>query len=180
MTGDERREAILRLLKSNDKPLSGSYLSKELNVSRQVIVQDIMLLRAKNNVIHSTYRGYILEKSNICQRVFKVIHKVEEVETELAAIVDIGGIVQDVFVYHKVYGVIQGELNIRSRRDIKNYMEELKKGTSTTLMNVTGGYHYHTVIADNEEILDEIQDKLADLGFLAKLQEYEPVDFWKE
>ena len=47
-------------------------------------------------------------------------------------------------------------------------------------MNVTSGYHYHTVHADSEEILDEIQEELQKAGFLAQLQEYEPVDFWKD
>ena len=36
--------------------------------------------------------------------------------------------------------------------------------------------HYHTVHADSEEILDEIQEELQKAGFLAQLQEYEPVD----
>lgn len=179
MTGDERRQAILELLKNSKSPLSGTYLASELEVSRQVIVQDVTLLRAKNHIIHSTHKGYVLEKNNLCQRVFKVKHSDDEVENELTSIVDLGGIVQDVFVYHKVYNVIQADLNVRSRRDVRNYMEQLRNGTSTTLMNVTGGYHYHTVIADTEDILDEIQDKLEELGYLAKLQEYEPVDFWK-
>ena len=32
----------------------------------------------------------------------------------------------------------------------------------------------------HEEILDEIQEELQKAGFLAQLQEYEPVDFWKD
>ena len=59
-------------------------------------------------------------------------------------------------------------------------MEELKSGHSSLLKNVTSGYHYHTVKAESEVILDEIQEELAKAGFLAKLQEYEPVNFWKE
>ena len=35
-----------------------------------------------------------------------------------------------------------------------------------------------TVAADNEKTLNLIHDSLYQLGFLAKLQEYEPVDFW--
>ena len=46
------------------------------------------------------------------------------------------------------------------------------------LKNVTSGYHYHTILADSEDILDVIQDELQQKGFLAKLQDYEPVDFW--
>ena len=46
------------------------------------------------------------------------------------------------------------------------------------LMNLTSGYHYHTVLAENELILDVIQQKLQEFGFLAQLQDYEPVNFW--
>ena len=87
---------------------------------------------------------------------------------------------EDVFVYHKVYNIVKATLNIASRRDIKNYMTNLQTGHSSLLKNVTSGYHYHTVHADNEEILDEIQEELQKAGFLAQLQEYEPVDFWKD
>ena len=45
---------------------------------------------------------------------------------------------------------------------------------------LTSGYHYHTVLANNDQILDTIQQKLTEQGFLAKLLDYEPVDFWKE
>ena len=86
----------------------------------------------------------------------------------------------DVFVYHKVYGVVKAELNLHSRRDIKDYMEEINNGNSSLLMNVTSGYHYHTIAAQDEKTLDIIQNELARLGFLAKLQEYEPVDFWSK
>lgn len=34
---------------------------------------------------------------------------------ELNLIVDCGGKVEDVFVYHKLYGVIRVEMNIKSR-----------------------------------------------------------------
>ena len=56
----------------------------------------------------------------------------------------------------------------------------LSTGSSSLLKNVTGGYHYHTIEAESEEILDDIQNELAEKGFLAKLQDYEPVDFWGE
>lgn len=69
-------------------------------------------------------------------------------------------------------------MNIHSRRDIKNYLEEIASGKSSLLKNVTSGYHYHTIVADDEQTLDLIQEELGKLGFLAKLQEYEPVDFW--
>ena len=160
------------------EPISGVALAKELSVSRQVIVQDIALLRANGTEILSTTRGYLLEQENACSRVFKMIHSDEEVEEELDMIVDMGGVVEDVFVYHKVYGVISAKMNIRSRMDVKKYIEELNSGKSSLLKNVTSGYHYHTIRAEKPELLDMIQAELQKRGFLAKLQDYEPVDFW--
>ena len=99
-------------------------------------------------------------------------------EEELNLYVDMGGKVEDVFVYHKIHGVIRVPLKIRSRVDVRRYMEEISSGKSTQLMKLTSNYHYHTVFAESNEILDMIQEELAKRGFLAKLQDYEPVDFW--
>jgi transcriptional regulator of NAD metabolism len=59
-------------------------------------------------------------------------------------------------------------------------MEGITSGKSTNLMNLTSNYHYHTVVAEDVQTLDMIQDELQKKGFLAKLQDYEPVDFWSE
>ena len=91
-----------------------------------------------------------------------------------------GGYVKDVFVYHKVYGVLRADMNIKSRMDIRKYMENIRSGKSSLLKNVTSGFHYHTIVADSEELLDMIQEELSRRGFLAKLQDYEPVNFWKD
>ena len=93
---------------------------------------------------------------------------------------DMGGYVKDVFVYHKVYGVLRADMNIKSRMDIRKYMEDIRSGKSSLLKNVTSGFHYHTIVADSEELLDMIQEELSKRGFLAKLQDYEPVNFWKD
>ena len=93
---------------------------------------------------------------------------------------DMGGYVKDVFVYHKVYGVLRADMNIKSRMDIRKYMENIRSGKSSLLKNVTSGFHYHTIVADSEELLDMIQEELSKRGFLAKLQDYEPVNFWKD
>jgi transcriptional regulator of NAD metabolism len=34
-------------------------------------------------------------------------------------------------------------------------------------MNITGGYHYHTVRAENEATIDAIERALAEKGYLA-------------
>ena len=181
MNGEERRKNILHILTSSDKPVAGVALARELSVSRQVIVQDIALLRANGANIFSTNRGYLIqEKDEAVSRVFKVRHEENEAEEELNMIIDLGGIVKDVFVYHKVYGVLRADMNIKSRMDIRRYMEEIATGKSSLLKNVTSGFHYHTILADSEEILDIIQEELGKQGFLAKLQDYEPVDFWKK
>ena len=60
MTGEERRIKILKKLEDAEAPLSGSSLAKLFHVSRQIIVQDIALIRAENHGIVSTNKGYIL------------------------------------------------------------------------------------------------------------------------
>ena len=180
MSGQERREQIVNIIKSSGKPMAGTELAKQLGVSRQVIVQDIALIRANGIEVISTNRGYIIQETKEASRVFKVIHTGEQVEEELNLFVDLGGKVEEVFVYHKVYGVIKASMNIKSRRDVKTYMEGISSGKSTNLMNLTSNYHYHTVTAEDEHTLDLIQEELNQKGFLAKLQDYEPVDFWKE
>ncbi len=181
MNGKERREQILKILRASDKPVSGTKLAEQFDVSRQVIVQDMALIRANGTEIVSTNRGYVLEQNNKdVSRVFKVIHTDEQVEEELNLFVDHGGRVEDVFVFHKVYGVIKATMNIRSRRDVKQYMKDITSGKSTNLKNLTSNYHYHTIVAEDEHTLDLIQEELSQRGFLAKLQDYEPVDFWNE
>lgn len=180
MNGEERRKQILQILADSSTPVSGSALAKQLQVSRQVIVQDVALLKANGNEIFSASRGYILQQRNDISRVFKVLHSDDEVEEELTLIVDLGGRIRDVFVYHKVYGIVRADMNIRSRKDIRSFMDNIRSGKSSLLKNVTSGYHYHTVLADDEETLDLIQASLQDRGMLAPLQDYEPVDFWAE
>ena len=64
MNGEQRREKIIDILNSSSKPVSGVALASMLNVSRQVIVQDIALIRASDNEISSTNRGYVIRKKN--------------------------------------------------------------------------------------------------------------------
>lgn len=177
MNGQERREQIIKIIKESSHPVSGTALAKQLGVSRQVIVQDMALIRANGLEILSTHRGYVLQKNQHPSRVYKVKHTGEQVEEELNLIVDLGGKIEDVFVYHKVHGVIRADLNIYSRRDVQTYLQNIASGISTQLLNLTAGFHYHTVTADSEMILDLIQEELEQKGMLAPLQDYEPVNF---
>lgn len=177
MNGNERRSYLLTVLKESPVALSGSKLASQLQVSRQVIVQDIALLRANGNDIISTNLGYVLMSTTDCRRVFKMQHTDDEVFDELSVIVDYGGKVDDVFVFHRVYGTVKADMSISTRGDIEDFMESIATGKSSLLMNITSGYHYHTVSAKDEATLDKIQNKLAEKGFLAPLQDFEPVDF---
>ena len=60
LDGEQRREEIIRLLQGSKSPISGAELARRLQVSRQVIVQDVALLRAVNKNILSTNKGYLL------------------------------------------------------------------------------------------------------------------------
>ena len=178
MDGNIRREKILKILRESDEPVSGGKFAKNFNVSRQVLVQDIALLRAANHDIIATHKGYILQNEDKTLRVFKVKHEPDKMLDELNIIVDCGGKIEDEFVYHKMYGVIRVNMGVKSRRDAKVYVEEVNGDISLPLEMVTSGFHYHTVTADSEEVLDDIQDELQKNGYLVALRDYEPVDFW--
>lgn len=176
MNASERRRQIVRLMKSSDTPLSGGALGQATGVSRQVIVQDIALLRTEGYSIVATARGYYLDEPHLCSRLFKVHHSNEQTEDELNAIVDLGGVIVDVMINHRIYGRMTAPLNIRSRRDVQNFMNNLRAGNSSALMNVTSGYHFHLVSAEQEIILDEIEAMLRERNLLAEVLPYEKDD----
>jgi len=162
----ERRKAIVNLLLSAKEPISGGELAQKFDISRQIIVQDITVLKGTGYEILSTSQGYVMQKSPLSERVFKVRHTPEETEDELSCIVENGGTVVDVFVWHKVYGKIEATLNIFSGLHIKQFLEGVRTGQSTELMHITGGYHYHTVRAENEAVLDRIEAALIERNYI--------------
>ena len=155
MTGAERRKMILNLMKESKTPLSGGALGAATGVSRQVVVQDIALLRSEGHSILATARGYLLDspKEAKTSRLFKVFHDEGRTEEELKLIVDLGGCVEDVMVNHKVYGKVSAPLNIKNRRDVQAFLKNLEMGKSSPLFKVTSGYHFHRISADEAEIL---------------------------
>lgn len=175
LTGTERRKILLSLMQQSAAPIPGSALGKKTGVSRQVVVQDIALLRTEGYPILSTTKGYCLERMDRsrCARTYKVCHTDDQVEDELESVVDLGGMVLDVTVNHRVYGKMTAPLNIRSRRDVRAFVDNIRSGKSVPLLNVTSGYHFHTVAADSEAILDEIEDMLRRKGYLAQRLPYE-------
>lgn len=87
------------------------------------------------------------------------------------AVVDLGGVVVDVAVQHQVYGELRAALNIRSRRQVKQFLEDIQSGRSKPLTNLTSGHHCHKICAESEEILDMIQDAFMKWGFLKNSRE---------
>ena len=129
--GEMRRMNILEILNNRTTPVSGTELAGKLGVSRQVIVQDIALLRADNKEIMSTYKGYILHgpdmDSRECMRVLRVNHGTEDTLDELQTIVDYGGRVLDVSVEHGLYGHITVDLIINNRLDASEFVAQMEQ-----------------------------------------------------
>lgn len=167
MKAQERRKEIARTLLASSLPVSGSQLSTQFGVSRQIIVQDISVLRAEGYNILSTHSGYVILSTPLVERVFKLNHTTAETEDELSTIVRLGGTVVDVFVWHKVYGKITAALNIGTPAQVERFLDGVRSGKSTELMNITGGYHYHTVRAERAEVLDVIEKRLRSKGYIA-------------
>lgn len=164
-----RRRDMAIFLMGQSEPIPGHELSKKYNVSRQVIVGDIAALREMGYEIASKHNGYVVTKEPLKKRVFKVRHDSNLTEKELSVIVELDGIVLDVFVQHKVYGKMSAPLNIYQKEHITAFVEGVSKGRSSELMHITDGYHYHTVAAESDEILDKIQAKLEEMEmYIAK------------
>jgi len=169
MRAAERRKSIVNKLLSSDRAISGSELSREFGVSRQIIVQDITVLKGTGYDILSTHNGYVMQRSPLKERVFKLYHTTEQTRDELSTIVELGGTVVDVFVWHKVYGKMVAPLNIFSQLHVEQFITGVRTGKSTELMNITGGYHYHTVRGESEEVLDRIEHALKIKNYIAPI-----------
>ena len=73
------------------------------------------------------------------------------------------------FVWHKVYGKMAAPLNIFSKLHIDRFIEGVRSGKSVELMSITGGFHYHTVRAESEQILDNIEHALNAKNYIAPI-----------
>lgn len=175
MTGEERRNQILNMLQNQGAPLSGAALAKAFGVSRQVIVQDIALMRAENRPILSTNKGYLLRTAQTentqPKRVFFVKHTTAQVLEEFMTVIELGGKVLDVAVEHELYGQIRVDLLIETAQDAKNFADRLDRCRDNPLKVLTDDCHYHTVAAPSEKLLDLIERELREKGYL--LQESE-------
>ena len=166
MKVEKRRRGIVDLLANENRAVAGGELSKIFGVSRQIIVQDISALKREGFDIVATHTGYVIRTSPFHERVFKLHHSTEQTPEELSLILDMGGTIVDVFVWHKVYGKIKARLSISDKEQMEQFLDGVRSGKSSELMNITGGYHYHTIRAESEEALDQIAAALAERNFL--------------
>lgn len=165
--GVERRDNIKKLLTESNEPITGSKLAKVFSVSRQVIVQDIALLRAKGAKIISTSNGYMIdEDEKAFTRLLAVKHTKDDIREELQIIIDYGATVVNVMVLHPVYGEITADLMLSSRKNIEDFIEKLEKDKSIPLMRLKSGEHYHLIKASSTKIIELIETELRKKGFL--------------
>ena len=169
MDGNQRREEILHRLENAEKPISASYFAKLFEVSRQIIVGDVALLRASGYAIVATARGYVFQKNRNENGILSQIvcqHTQEQTQEELFLIVSLGGEVLDVIVEHPLYGELKGNLQIQTKQDIREFMKTYEKNNATLLSILTEGIHLHTIRCQNKEQLSQIKKSLSEKGFL--------------
>ena len=168
----QRRNAILEYLGTKTAPVNGTELAKQFGVSRQIIVQDVALLRAENRNILSTNKGYVLfhpqEKRTGVTGVITVRHDAGQTLEEMRSIVDYGGRMLDVFVDHDLYGQIRVDLVINDIHDAEEFCTKMSHSKSMPLKVLTGDCHYHTIEAPSEKALRMIRQELHEKGILCE------------
>ena len=170
MTGEARRMKLRQMLLEARQPMTGTALARGLHVSRQVIVQDIALMRAEHLPILSTNKGYLLRpdalQASQPKRVFFVRHTTGQVMEEFMTVIDLGGRILDVAVEHELYGPIRADLLIENAQDAAEFTERLAACRDNPLKVLTDDRHFHTVTAPSEKLLDLIESELRTRGFL--------------
>lgn len=167
MDAQTRRQAIARRLRESAGPLSAAALARELNVSRQIIVGDVALLRAGGLDITATPRGYLLPSPpSGVTCTFACRHRADQMEEELNAMVDQGCTVLDVIVEHPIYGQLTGPLRLSSRYDVAQFVDRCRQEAAAPLSQLTEGVHLHTVLCPDREAADRVRGALERLDFL--------------
>ncbi len=168
--GEARRQNLLAILRRTEAPVAGGELAQRLGVSRQVVVQDVALLRARGQRILATPRGYLALEGGV--RVSASVASrhtgLVELEDELATVVALGGTVVDIAVEHPLYGEIRGMLMVRNHEDVKSFVTRLRESGAAPLSALTQGVHLHTIEAESDAALTEIIAALREKGYLVE------------
>ena len=88
MKADERRNNIIGMLIKEKKAIKGTTLAEIFNVTRQIIVKDIAILRAKGNNIIATPDGYMInDDSSSVKSIIAVKHSDNAMFDEMEIVV---------------------------------------------------------------------------------------------
>ncbi|SDL33488.1 transcription repressor NadR [Natronincola ferrireducens] len=169
MNSNERREAIVKKLKEENKPIKGTELASCFQVSRQVIVQDIALLRAQGINIIATPQGYVMLKRDTTKLIKTIVTKhttYEEMKEELQIMIDHGAKIVDVIVEHSIYGEIKGILDISYKNELEEFIQKIKNDKAEPLSSLTEGVHIHTVEVPDEKAFKKMKQALMIKGYL--------------
>lgn len=166
MTTAQRRSAIYDQLTHATAPISAAALAQRYQVTRQVVVGDIALLRAEGRSITATPRGYMIPAETGLKRTIACTHSAEDTQRELFAMVDCGCTVVDVVVEHPVYGQLTAPLALSSRYDVEQFIHRMSVSKAQPLSALTGGVHLHTLSCPSEAVFSHLKETLADMGML--------------
>ena len=61
MNTEERRKNVVKAISSSDSPISAATLAQKFNVSQQIIVGDVALLRAEGTDIVADHGGTVID-----------------------------------------------------------------------------------------------------------------------
>lgn len=167
MNSIERRDCIIKLLLESKEPLKGSTIAKKYSVTRQVIVRDIAILRAKGKNIIATPDGYIINANqNKTKAIIAVTHTEENMFDELSIVIKYGGTIEDVIVEHPLYGEIKGMLMIKNYNELNKFIQRYKEQRAKLLSALTNGVHLHTIAAESQDDINLIISELKKHSFI--------------
>ncbi|MCJ7839913.1 transcription repressor NadR [Lederbergia sp. NSJ-179] len=170
LLGEERRERLLSLLKESNTPITGGELAEMTRVSRQVIVGDINLLKARNIPIIATSQGYLYMKATqetpVFEKTIVCSHSRSQTAEELYILVDHGITVKNVIVEHPIYGDLTASLMVSNRKEVEHFLHKVKITNSSLLADLTSGIHLHALAAPNKKAIEKAEKELKAAGIL--------------
>lgn len=172
LSANDRREQIILVLSGQSEPVSAATLASQFDISRQIVVGDIALLRAKGHQISSTPKGYLYHAHMQPEHDFDYIgivacrHTGEQIAEELYTGVDFGGVWIDVSIEHSIYGQITAQLDVHSRYDADLFIEKVRGASGKPLSDLTGGIHLHRIGCSSESVFLRIENALREKGIL--------------
>ncbi|WP_203339782.1 transcription repressor NadR [Planococcus beijingensis] len=167
--GEQRRQFLLEKIKTSTQPLTGGELAALTSVSRQVIVGDMTLLKAKGEPIIATSQGYLYLADRATEEASRRIachHQANETERELKLLVESGVTVKDVSIEHPVYGELTAGIHVSNIQEVEAFMKRVRETGASYLLELTDGTHLHTITAPDNATLEKAVQTMRDNGFL--------------